>query len=253
LDDVNHSSADPTALQQSSVNGKKTDAPSLHEDLAMEEDSVIPETLPQQHMTPIAKAEQHSSSASSSPIPSLDDIFYTAVTKKQTKSPLKSPQGSEGRHKFGSDPGYLEAMQKLDEEEDSDTVDTKKSTRSLFMSASQPAKSATAATTPGKRSIKKPPPFVLPAGTSVIDVEDSASESPVVVASSAVSNRSASSNGSAGAKKRNKPAEAYQSVKTRGLAFDSSPSANTRQRTNSTSNGSKRGRGRPRKASVRID
>ena len=244
-----------TDSQRSLASGRQVVSPQPHLASADQEDSLIPETLPQAHATPVTDNNGLVDSANSSPLPDVDEIFYTARVTKVSKSPKKSPPTSQRSHQFKSDPGYQKVMQKLDDGEESDERDTKKATRNLFVNASQPAQAKSATGARRKSAKQNQTPFTVPVGSQIIDLEDSAPESANGAPSPAASSRSAGSdsekpsNGSQKQKKR-KRTEASLAVKTRGLEFNSSPSANTRQRKGSVSSYTKRGRGRPRKSAL---
>ncbi|KAF4468306.1 hypothetical protein FALBO_4818 [Fusarium albosuccineum] len=177
--------------------GRQPPSNSGLEDLPEErvEDSVVAETTPRpRERTP----SPQSSPKVSSPFPSLEEIFHTAVTSRQTQSPGRSTQQSVLRSlKPGrGDLEYEEAMRKLDEgEEESDrSPDRNKSIRSLFPNATQPepseslpklrspkigspqvdAPKAEAPTTPPKsQKVKRESPFVIPEGSQVIELSSS--------------------------------------------------------------------------------
>lgn len=155
------------------------------------EDSVIPDTTPRAHeTTPTPKDPEVSSisSKSSSPFPSIEEIFHTCHTSRQTQSPGKSTQQSVLRNlKSGGkgDPEYDEAMRKLDEgdEESDQSLDKSKSIRSLFPNATQPEPlmELPGLPSPKTETPKKPPkfkkektsPFMIPEGSQVITLSSS--------------------------------------------------------------------------------
>ncbi|KAG7407632.1 hypothetical protein Forpe1208_v012848 [Fusarium oxysporum f. sp. rapae] len=131
---------------------------------------------------------------SSSPFPSLEEIFHTA---RQTQSPLKFSQMSVPRLIMSEkkDGDYEEAMRKLDEGEESDrSPDRNKSLRSLFPNATQPesqkesplirsfksegskpeaSEPQHAVTPPASQKVKQESQFVIPEGSQVIELSSS--------------------------------------------------------------------------------
>ena len=107
--------------------------------------SVIPETLlglNEVVATPDSGRPLMDPSRSSSPFPSLEEVFQTAATSRHLQSPKKSSQESVSRSqqpKSTQGREYDEAMRRLDEGEESDSQGRGKSMRSLFPNASQPA------------------------------------------------------------------------------------------------------------------
>ncbi|CCT73353.1 related to SRP40-suppressor of mutant AC40 of RNA polymerase I and III [Fusarium fujikuroi IMI 58289] len=131
---------------------------------------------------------------SSSPFPSLEEIFHTA---RQTQSPFKFsqmsvPQFMKSEKKDGD---YEEAMRKLDEGEESDrSPDRNKSLRSLLPNATQPesqkgsplvrsiksegpkpeaSEPRHAATPPASQKVKQESQFAIPEGSQVIELSSS--------------------------------------------------------------------------------
>ncbi|KAF5639603.1 hypothetical protein F25303_7398 [Fusarium sp. NRRL 25303] len=131
---------------------------------------------------------------SSSPFPSLEEIFHTA---RQTQSPFKVsqmsvPQFIKSEKKDGD---YEEAMRKLDEGEESDrSPDRNKSLRSLLPNATQPesqkgsplvrsiksegskpeaSEPQRAATPPASQKVKQESQFAIPEGSQVIELSSS--------------------------------------------------------------------------------
>jgi hypothetical protein len=131
---------------------------------------------------------------SSSPFPSLEEIFHTA---RQTQSPLKFSQMSvpwfiKPEKKDGD---YEEAMRKLDEGEESDrSPDCNKSLRSLFPNVTQPESQKDSplirsfksegsktedpepkhvATPPTSQKVKQESQFIIPEGSQVIELSSS--------------------------------------------------------------------------------
>lgn len=131
---------------------------------------------------------------SSSPFPSLEEIFHTA---RQTQSPFKFSQMSvplfiKSEKKDGD---YEEAMRKLDEGEESDrSPDRNKSLRSLLPNATQPesqkgsplvrsiksegskpeaSEPGHAATPPASQKVKQESQFAIPEGSQVIELSSS--------------------------------------------------------------------------------
>ncbi|KAF5252156.1 hypothetical protein FANTH_2712 [Fusarium anthophilum] len=131
---------------------------------------------------------------SSSPFPSLEEIFHTA---RQTQSPFKFsqmsvPQFIKSERKDGD---YEEAMRKLDEGEESDrSPDRNKSLRSLLPNATQPesqrgsplvrsfksegikpeaSEPRHSATPPASQKVKQEPQFAIPEGSQVIELSSS--------------------------------------------------------------------------------
>ncbi|KAM5350352.1 hypothetical protein ACJ41O_006857 [Fusarium nematophilum] len=160
------------------------------------EDSVIAETVPRPHERTPSPRLMDVPRHSSSPFPSLEEIFHTAATSRLTQSPMKSTQQSVLRSlKPGKgDLEYEEAMRRLDEgEEESDpSPDRNKSIRSLFPHATQPepsgglpklptlklpklevSKADTPATPPTSQRVKQESPFVILAGSQVIELSSS--------------------------------------------------------------------------------
>lgn len=125
---------------------------------------------------------------SSSPFPTLDELWHTAQTSKQTQSPPKSSKMSAlGPRKSKADTEYEEAMRQLDEGEDSDaSPDRNKFIRSLFPNAIQPSPvvklpqlsdSEEPASRPVRRSQRRSSSFQVPEGTQVIELSSSPSSS----------------------------------------------------------------------------
>ncbi|RBR07838.1 hypothetical protein FVER53590_11171 [Fusarium verticillioides] len=131
---------------------------------------------------------------SSSPFPSLEEIFHTA---RQTQSPFKFsqmsvPQFIKSEKKDGD---YEEAMRKLDEGEESDrSPDRNKSLRSLLLNATQPesqkgsplvrsfksegskpeaSEPQRATTPPTSQKVKQESQFAIPEGSQVIELSSS--------------------------------------------------------------------------------
>lgn len=117
-------------------------------------DTIIPETLPQlRETTPI---ESHSKSqstpsspASSSPFPSLEQIFMSAQPTQSSGRKRETPSLSASQSVPARDVEYEEAMRKLDEGHESDAVPAKEEPeeeivveRKLFPNATQPPLSA---------------------------------------------------------------------------------------------------------------
>ncbi|KAG9255699.1 uncharacterized protein F5Z01DRAFT_553512 [Emericellopsis atlantica] len=117
---------------------------------------------------------------SSSPLPSLDDTWLTAKTTKSSQSPLKSSQMSALSKRKGPKSGYEEAMERLDEGDESElSPDRNTSIRSLFPNATQPSPAALGVSADrgianskqekfaGRRRLS---PFQLPEGSQVIEL-----------------------------------------------------------------------------------
>ncbi|KAF7553221.1 hypothetical protein G7046_g7171 [Stylonectria norvegica] len=159
---------------------------------SLDDDEVIPDTTPRAHeTTPTPQGPILSNIlGSSSPLPSLEEIYHTAATSRQTQSPLKStqnsvlqslrPRGSRGNAE------YEEAMRKLDEgdEESDHSYDKNRSIRSLFPNATQPDASLDLPKLPSPRpetpkkffQLKRETrgsPFVVPEGSQIIEVMSS--------------------------------------------------------------------------------
>lgn len=150
------------------------------------EESITTDTLPPIHETtppPLNVQPRDVSPARSSPLQSLEEIFHTANTSRQTQSQSRSMQHSIPRYLKNRkhDMGYEEAMRKLDDAvKDSDrSPDRNKLIHSLFPETSQ---SSLLGSVPRPRSPEKkvPPtplqsqkvkvesPFVIPEGSQVI-------------------------------------------------------------------------------------
>lgn len=155
------------------------------------EGSVVAETIQQPHKKP---PSPRPSLRSSSPFPSLEEIFHTAATSRQTQSPARWTQQSvlQSLRPGKGDLEYEEAMRKLDEgEDDSDrSPDRNKSLRSLFPNATQPEPSKSSSslqpvkveapvkaerptTPPTSQRVKRESPFVIPEGSQVIELSSS--------------------------------------------------------------------------------
>ncbi|KAF4946584.1 hypothetical protein FSARC_14172 [Fusarium sarcochroum] len=167
------------------------------EDLPEErvEDSVEPDMITGPHARTPSPQITNVPPRSSSPFPSLEEMFHTA---RQTQSPGKSTQQSVPRYlKPGKeDTEYEEAMRKLDEggEESERSPDRNKSLRSLFPNATQPepeedlpllrsfnsevSKTGVpevkhAATPPTSQKVKQETQFMIPQGSQVIELSSS--------------------------------------------------------------------------------
>ena len=109
-------------------------------------DSFIPETgRNEEDITPTPRRSNSlmSFTNESSPMASLEDIFLTAKTSRQTQSPGRSTQQSTlAALKGTGDTEYDELMRKLDDGDDSDVLPNKnQSIRGLFPNATQPVQS----------------------------------------------------------------------------------------------------------------
>lgn len=160
------------------------------DDKLLDDDEIIPDTNQSAHeATPKANIKEPTemSSKGSSPFfPSLDEIWHSAHTSRQTQSPLKSSQLSALRKVKGKrhDVEYETAMQKLDEGDESDSLpDVKnKSIRNLFPNATQPSPSVDDESPPIKRErsrVRPSAPFQIPEGSQVIALSSSSPSSPV--------------------------------------------------------------------------
>jgi hypothetical protein len=144
-----------------------------------DEEEVIPDTNESAHETtpkPSAPPSAAESSRGSSPFfPSIEEIWHTAATSRQTKSPFKSSQISVLRRGKGkNDEEYQAAMQRLDEGDESDSMpDLKnKSIRNLFPNATQP--SLVANEPDVKKEGRQPSSsFHVPDGSQVIMLDSS--------------------------------------------------------------------------------
>ncbi|KAL6690921.1 hypothetical protein J3F84DRAFT_387863 [Trichoderma pleuroticola] len=117
-------------------------------------DTIIPETLPQlRETTPIQSHSKSqstpSSPASSSPFPSLEQIFMSAQATQSSGRKRETPSLSASQSVPARDVEYEEAMRKLDEGHESDAVPAKEEPeeeavgeRKLFPNATQPSLSA---------------------------------------------------------------------------------------------------------------
>lgn len=154
------------------------------ESIAADDASIMPETAPSaQDVKPKTEAaddgssEDHQPDGSSSPFPTLNEIWHTARTSKQIQSPLKSSQMSAlGKRKARVNTEYEEVMRRLDEGEDSDgpAADGNKSIRSLFPHATQPSTAVPpAADGRPRRSQRRSAPFQIPEGSQVITLSSS--------------------------------------------------------------------------------
>ncbi|KAI9162944.1 hypothetical protein HJFPF1_04539 [Paramyrothecium foliicola] len=150
------------------------------------DESVIPETVLEAHATPPPGNEAPKtqvSSTDSSPFPSIEEVFHTAITSRYATSPVKQAARSQPA-KLHSDPAYDEAMRRLDEGEDSDdSPDKSKTIRSLFPNATQPALLAEESEVKGEgerstgaksgRLRRRLTPFQIPEGSQVISLGSS--------------------------------------------------------------------------------
>ncbi|KAL7933096.1 hypothetical protein V8C35DRAFT_59599 [Trichoderma chlorosporum] len=192
-------------------------------------DTVIPETLPQlRETTPI---ENHSRSqstpstpASSSPFPSLEEIFLSAQptqsSGRRRETPSLAASGSVPASAPVGDSEYEEAMRKLDEGHESDLLPEKKHLkeeevvdRKLFPNATQPSLPAQ----PLDQSLPAPQispsqsqenddgklPYVVPAGSQII-----------VLSSSPVSDRGVADEDNGSEVERSKPVRKRGSLPT---------------------------------------
>ncbi|KAJ4267218.1 hypothetical protein NW762_003319 [Fusarium torreyae] len=177
--------------------GRQPTSVSGLEDLPEErvEDSVEADMITGPHARTPSPQITNVSPRSSSPFPSLEEIFHTA---RQTQSPRKSTQPSVLRYlkPEKGDTEYEEAMRKLDEgEEESDrSPDRYKSLRRLFPNATQPEaeedlplprmfKSEAsktempaikhAATPPTSQKVKQETQFMIPEGSQVVELSSS--------------------------------------------------------------------------------
>ncbi|KAH6983362.1 hypothetical protein BKA56DRAFT_347094 [Ilyonectria sp. MPI-CAGE-AT-0026] len=163
------------------------------------EDSAMGDTTPRaRDMTPTPRdgPSIDEDRRSSSPFPSLDEIFHTAATSRHTQSPGKPAQMSAMQSLKASvrrDFEYEEAMRKLDEgEEESDlSSDKNKSIRSLFPNATQPEaevdlpklippKLETPPRSARSQRAKRSSPFRIPEGSQVISLSSSPDSSQFV-------------------------------------------------------------------------
>lgn len=159
---------------------------------SMNEDEFIPETNVSSHGAlpesgDALSAADASSRGSSPPFPSIDEIWHTASSSRQTQSPLKSSQTSAlQKVKVKSDADYEAAMQRLDEGDDGEESDSLPNTknnnsiRNLFPNATQPSLLADTATLPAPKRSRPGPlsPFKVPDGSQVIALSSSIPGSP---------------------------------------------------------------------------
>ncbi|EGR45093.1 uncharacterized protein TRIREDRAFT_111440 [Trichoderma reesei QM6a] len=166
---------------------------SIHDGL--QDETVIPETLPQpRETTPIQSHSRSqtspSSHASSSPFPSLEQIFMSAQPTQSSGRKIESPLMSASQSVLARDAEYEEAMRKLDEGHESDVApEIKKQEedtaveRKLFPNATQPPSRIEALdedvalpqlplsqADKGKRGKQ---PFAIPAGSQIIVLSSS--------------------------------------------------------------------------------
>ncbi|KAH7325739.1 hypothetical protein B0I35DRAFT_508080 [Stachybotrys elegans] len=145
--------------------------------------SIIPETLLDAgDDLPRPDVEENggvsSRSSSSSPFPSIEEIFHTATTSRKidaAKSAARVP-----KLEFNSDPAYDEAMRRLDEGEEPDSSpSTRLSARRLFPNSTQPAPFLGSLEEPGEQNQtppqtkkrakpKRTSPFKVPEGSQVV-------------------------------------------------------------------------------------
>lgn len=236
--------------QRSIASGRQPQSPSGSARVQMlEDDSMIPETGPEEIRLTPARASSVGS-ADSNPIPSLEEVFHTARMTKQGKAPIKSELTPVGKKRkgaeAGSDPGYLEAMEKLDEGEDSDRQsDMAQPKRTLFPNATQP--SFTIDLPSGHDKKDKKTPFIVPNDSQVIDLIDSEPPSPQQPPNgkqNPKNDKASSLSGSARKKTGKVPKRSVETIFHQPSDVESSPAQNTRQRKTSVSaTHAKRGRG----------
>ncbi|KFA52302.1 hypothetical protein S40293_00580 [Stachybotrys chartarum IBT 40293] len=162
------------------------------EDGAMDSvESVVPETLldPVPRGSPEADASEpvdYDGLPSSSPLPSLEQIYHTASTSRQAQTPRSA--GRIPQPKFKPDADYEEAMRRLDNGEENNEEDSDGSAKlkSLFPNATQPPpppskespdREAEELQTPikSKRHMRarRSSPFVVPPGSQVVTIDSS--------------------------------------------------------------------------------
>lgn len=162
------------------------------EDGAMDSvESVIPETLldPMPRGSPEADASEpldYDRLLSSSPLPSLEQIYHTASTSRQAQTPRSA--GRIPQPKFKPDADYEEAMRRLDDGEENNEEESDGSTKlkSLFPNATQPPpppskespdREAEELQTPIKPKrhmrARRSSPFVIPPGSQVVTIDSS--------------------------------------------------------------------------------
>ena len=146
-------------------------------------DSMVPGTEPEKkekESTPEPQADNHND-ASSSPFPSLEEIWHSANTQsQQNPSQFSVFKGKQ------DDGAYDEAMKRLDEGEESDaSLDPNKSIRNLFPNATQPVsadkpdkfstprRDPATPVKPRAKADKAKSPFKIPPVSQVIDLDSS--------------------------------------------------------------------------------
>lgn len=134
-----------------------------------------------------ASAAEGSSRGSSPPFPSIEEIWHTASTSRQTQSPLKASQNSALRQvKIKSDADYEAAMQRLDEGDEGEESDSlphlksNSSIRNLFPNATQPSPLGEGIPDSAPKRGRRGPlaPFQVPEGSQVIALSSSNLGSP---------------------------------------------------------------------------
>lgn len=171
----------PSSLQ--SDNLVDVNAPQEPDSMPPVYEELIPETLPR-GMTSTA-AEQDwiangAASGSSSPFPSLDEIFQTASTSREPPQSAPTTRAEINKH---VDEEYEEAMRLLDNGEVSDA--SADGRQKLFPNATQPTRTTLAVELPKgapeprssprqkRREFKGVKKFALPAGSQVISLNSS--------------------------------------------------------------------------------
>ncbi|OSZ99907.1 hypothetical protein A9Z42_0007680 [Trichoderma parareesei] len=166
---------------------------SIHDGL--QDETVIPETLPQpRETTPIQSHSRSQTSpsrhASSSPFPSLEQILMSAQPTQSSGRKIESPSMSASQSVPARDAEYEEAMHKLDEGHESDVAtEIKKQEedtaveRKLFPNATQPPSRIEALDesvalpqlplSQAEKSKGGKQPFAIPAGSQIIVLSSS--------------------------------------------------------------------------------
>ncbi|KAL7957849.1 hypothetical protein V8C34DRAFT_169495 [Trichoderma compactum] len=162
-------------------------------------DTIIPETLPQlRETTPIQSHSKSqstpSSPASSSPFPSLEQIFMSAQATQSSGRKRETPSVSASQSVPARDVEYEEAMRKLDEGHESDALPAKEEPeeeavveRKLFPNATQPSLTAQhldqdlpaprISLSQSDKAKEGKSQFAIPAGTQIIVLSSSPASS----------------------------------------------------------------------------
>ncbi|RFU74617.1 hypothetical protein TARUN_7631 [Trichoderma arundinaceum] len=164
---------------------------------ALQNETIIPETLPQlRETTPTPDNSKSqatpSSPSSSSPFPSLEQIFMSAQPTQSSGRRRETPSLSASQSLPVRDVEYEEAMRKLDEGNESDAPPAKKEEEDevdskLFPNATQPSlhtglmdegfPAAQISLSQSEKRIGDTSPFVIPAGSQVIILSSSPASS----------------------------------------------------------------------------